>query len=105
MDIFPIESWFVIIAMIICVSVGLYVTCAVGINAFHRVEDSEDFTVINSLALSVMLLIQLSYDAEIRSMATRILYLIVSIACYIIFSYYAADLTARMTSGMTYADT
>jgi ABC-type amino acid transport substrate-binding protein len=99
MDIFPNRAWFVCGLMLLLISAGFVIIEKTGMNNFHRFSDSESFTMLNSAALSALLLFQLSYNVLIKSKSAMILLLLSSLATYIIFSYYTCDLTARMTSG------
>ena len=54
---------------------------------------------MNGLAVSTMLLMQLTYDLAIHSLSARTLFLFASLLTYILYTYYTCDLTARMTSG------
>jgi hypothetical protein len=98
-DIFPNTTWFLCGAMLLVISAGFVIIEKTGMNKFHSFSDSESFAILNSVALSALLLFQLTYNIFIRSKSAMILFLLSSLATYIIFSFYTCDLTARMTSG------
>jgi ABC-type amino acid transport substrate-binding protein len=99
MDIFPFIIWLTLVCMIISTCVGFFIINLSGVNSFHKSPNSEEFGIDNSFALSILLLLQLSYNVVIEKMSAKVLYFITSIMMYLIFAYYTSDLTARMTSG------
>ena len=66
---------------------------------FHHEHDSENFGFLNSVALSVTMIMQLTYNVAVRSPSARVLFYITSVSAYLMFAFYTCDLTARMTSG------
>ena len=97
-DIFPVNVWILIAASFIILAIAFYIINTSGVNKFHEYSDSESFGLLNSIALSVILAIQLSYNVIVNSTSARIIYLVGSIMAYLLFSYYECDLTARMTT-------
>ena len=97
-DIFPINVWVLIAVAFLILAIAFHIISSSGINKFHRQTDTESFGLLNSMALSVILAIQLSYDVIVSSTSARIMYLAGSIMAYLLFSYYECDLTARMTT-------
>jgi ABC-type amino acid transport substrate-binding protein len=95
--IFSINSWIALTGIIMATCLGFFVLS--GVNYFHKSDDSEEFSIENSVALSILMLYQLSYDVVIKQMSARVLFFVASIMTYFIFAYYTSDLTARMTSG------
>ena len=73
----------------------------VGRAKFHGYNDSEVFSVSNSLALSFGLLIQSPYAVETSKMSSRILYLSISFSTLLLFTYYTCDMTSRLTGPST----
>ena len=97
-DIFPVNVWILIAVAFLILAIAFHIISSSGINKFHRQTDTESFGLLNSMALSVILAIQLSYDVIVSSTSARIMYLAGSIMAYLLFSYYECDLTARMTT-------
>ena len=97
-DIFPVNVWVLIATSFLILAMAFYIISTSGVNKFHENSDSESFGLLNSMALSVILAMQLSYDVIVNSTSERIIYLAGSIMAYILFSYYECDLTARMTT-------
>ena len=61
--------------------------------------DSESFGLFNSVALSVMLLLQnQEYRVFYASTAARVCFLSGSIVSYLIYTYFSSDLTATLTT-------
>ena len=67
-----------------------------GVNNFHHPTDSERFGLLNGMALSVILLMQLSYDVCIRSASAKLVFLPGCFFAYLLFTYYTSELTAGM---------
>jgi hypothetical protein len=95
MDIFPIISWCICGAMILTVSLGFLLINFTGINSFHTDHDSEQFKILNSLGLTLLMLVQTSYTVMVKSFSAKMLFFFAGIAFFLIYSYYTADLTAR----------
>ena len=70
------------------------VTQQSGVNNFHHPSDSERFGLLNGMALSVILLMQLSYDVCIRSASAKLVFLPGCFFAYLLFTYYTSELTA-----------
>ena len=99
MDIFPNHVWFIFAGGIISLSIGFMIIQQSHINDFHQPYDSENFGLFNSLALPVVLLMQLNYDVILKTVSAKVIFFAASLGSYLIFEYYTSDLTARMTSG------
>ena len=97
LDIFHINVWILIAITFLVIAAAFYVTEKSGNNRFHEFTDSEEFGYLNSVALSVILLIQLSYHVIVKPVPARTIYLVGSLVAYVLFSYYECDLTAQMT--------
>ena len=96
-DIFHVNVWILIAITFLVIAAAFYAIAICGNNRFHELIDSEEFGFLNSVALSVLLLIQLSYHVIVKSLPARIIYLVGSLVAYVLFSYYECDLTAQMT--------
>ena len=83
--------------LIILSSAAFLILENVGKANFHGNNDSEEFTMSNSLALSLGLLIQNSYAVETSKVSSRIMYLAVSASTLVLFAYYTCDMTSRLT--------
>ena len=95
---FPIVVWILIAASFLILAIAFYIISTSGINKFHDDSDSESFGLLNSLALSVILAIQLSCNVVVKSTSARIIYLAGCIMAYLLFSYYESVLTAELTT-------
>ena len=95
---FDIVVWILIASSFLILAIAFYIISSTGANKFHDSSDSESFGILNSMALSVILAIQLSYNVIVNSPSARIIYLTGSLMAYILFSYYESDLTAQMTT-------
>ena len=98
LNIFPIHVWILIAVSFLILAIAFYIISASEINHFHEDSDSESFGLLNSMALSVILIIQLSYNVIVKSFSARIIYLAGSILAYILFAYYESVLTAELTT-------
>ena len=94
LTIFPVPAWVVIIVMILMQAVVFAMTIysrskGEGVNPFE-----------SGVAISFLYLLQLSSDsvAGNKRKSTKIGLLTWAIGCYVVFSYYEAQLTADMTS-------
>ena len=97
LEIFSIPSWAMCGFMVIAVAIVFTI-----LNAAYHIQgagDSEPVNLINGMGLSMLMLLQLSYKVSVPNIATRILLFTAGLGFYLIFSYFAADLTARMTLG------
>ena len=99
MDIFPNIIWAICGIMLFTIAVSFTVINASGVNRLHYPTDSEQFDIINGIGVTMLFFLQLSYNVCTKSLSSRILFLLTGMGTYVIFSYYTADLTARMTSG------
>ena len=97
MKIFTYDAWAMCIFLIIVSSAAFMILENVGRANFHGNNDSEEFTMVNSLAVSLGLLIQNSYAVETSKMSSRILYLAISASTLVLFAYYTCDMTSRLT--------
>ena len=99
MKLFPPIVWALVFASVLTFTVGFLIIAMSGTNRFHGFSDSESFGVSNSIALSVMLLIQnQEYKVLYKSTAARVCFLFGSLVSYLIFTYFSSDLTATLTT-------
>ena len=59
---------------------------------------SSEHSVAQGVALSTRLLLQLGYDLSLSRNSSKALVLVAALCMNLIFIYYSADLTAKMTS-------
>ena len=95
---FPVNVWILTSASLLAIAIAFYIISSSRTNHFHNDWDPESFGLLNSVALSVILAMQLSYNVIVTSTSARIIYLSGSIMAYILFSYYESDLTAQLTT-------
>ncbi len=98
-EIFPIHVWIIIVSIVILLAIVFYAISTTGMNVFHAQDDFEKFTLLNSLAVNGLLVLQISYSIVLTSFSSKALFMFSSFLAYLIFTYYTCDLTARMTSG------
>ena len=99
LEIFPMHVYGLILTGVISFSCMFFFITQSGIDNPHREPDSEHFGFTNSIGLAMMLLMQLSYQISTKAMSTRVIFYTASISLFVIYSYFACDLTARMTAG------
>ena len=99
LEIFPMYVYVLIFTGLISFASIFFLISQSGIDNFHINPDSEHFGFTNSIGLSMMLLMQLTYQISTKAMSTRVIFYTASISLFIIYSYFACDLTARMTAG------
>lgn len=97
-EIFPNSVWYVSCAMIICISICFVAIDYSGMNSMHDKFDSEKFTLMNGLGLSLTFFRQIYYDVNIKSQSTRILFFLSAITAYLLYIHYTAHLTATSTT-------
>ena len=74
-DIFHTNVWIFIATTYLVTAATFYIMDKSGNNHFHKVNNSEEFCFLNSVALSAILLIKLSYEVMVKSIPARIIYL------------------------------
>ena len=99
LKIFPMYVYGIIFGGVLLFALAFYLISLSGIDNLHRQPDSEPFGFTNSIGIAMMFLMQLSYQISTKAMSTRVIYYTASISMFAIYSYYACDLTARMTAG------
>ena len=98
MDIFPNHVWFIFGGGLVSLSFGFTIIQISHMNDFHKLQDSENFGITNSLALTAIILMQWSYDVTVKTISAKLIFFSASLGLYVIFVIYSADMTARMTS-------
>lgn len=95
--IFRMEAWLLIFLLLCCMAISYFfrkkVLCKdifIGAKA-----NAENF--VSSVSLVYFTFIQLEYPIHLRSVSTKVLYTTTCIFACIIFLFYSADLTARLT--------
>ena len=100
LHIFPETAWCLIGVMVI-----IFATCFAsinyyGINYMHDTDDSEAFTFINGIGLSLTFFRQIYYNVNIWSISSRTLFLTSAVSTYLLYVHYSAYLIATSTSGI-----
>ena len=98
-NIFAAQVWITTAVAGMILGLGFFAICQFGSNNFHRSDDRERFSVMNSMAVSALLFIQLCYDMLLESMSAKTLFMFASFMSFMVFNYYTCDLTAVLTSG------
>ena len=96
-EIFPHTIWYICCTMVISISTCFFIINYSGINNMHDKFESESFTIINSLGLSLTFLRQIYYDVNIKSNSSKLLFFLSVISTYLIFIHFTAYLTASST--------
>ena len=99
LEIFPNTVWYVICAMAIGMSTCFSIINYSGINSMHDKFDSEKFTIINSLGLTLTFFRQIYYDVNINCKSMRILFILSAASTYLMYVHYITYLTAASTYG------
>ena len=94
-DIFPYHVWALQAAGLSVLSLGFFLVGLTHVNRFHSEDDSENFGLLNSMALVATMIMQLTYEVGVKSASARILFYVTSVSAYLLFAYYTCDLTAR----------
>lgn len=99
LKIFPLYVYGMIFGAIFLFAVVFYLIGLSGIDNLHKQPDSERFGFTNSIGISMMFLMQLGYQISTKAMSTKVIYYTASVSMFCFYSYFACDLTARMTAG------
>ena len=91
--------WGLIATGVLVFAAAFYVIGNFGTRNFHDSSHSDSFGWLQSGALSMTLLMQLTYRVSIESNAARIALMSASTCAYVLFSIWSADITAGMTTG------
>ena len=98
LDIFPHSAWYLSGATVVSIAVCFVIMNCSGINYMHDTLDSEEFTLLNGLGLSLTFFRQIYYEVRVRCISTRILFVLSSLSTYLLYVHYTAYLTAVSTS-------
>ncbi len=60
-NIFAVDSWIACCIMLTCVSLGFWAVAKSGLEELHGPTDSESFTLLNGIALTIMGFMLLTY--------------------------------------------
>ena len=94
--IFHVVSWGVIAVFVFLMSLGFVLIRKYDLDKFH--DDSEEFTVINSIGVVTSALLQKSYPLTINALSSKIIFMTLYLSSFLLFAFYTADLTAMMTT-------
>ena len=100
-EIFPATVMFICCGMVISISICFAVINYSGINYMHDKFDSEKFTIMNALGLSLMFFRQIYYNVNIKCKSTKLLFILSGISTYLLYIHFTAYLTASSTYGNT----
>jgi hypothetical protein len=89
-DILRLETWLGFFAMIVVtiLSLRMLFRC-------NAIKGGGNYAILNSAELTFMLVLQRSYENDMKSNTSKIAYVTIGFSAYIMFSLYTADLTAR----------
>ena len=99
LELFTTPSWVVCGSMVTAIGIAFTIINAYGTNNLHDSDDSENFNIINGMGVSMLMLVQLSYNISARNISSRILLFASGLGFYLIFAHFAADLTGSMILG------
>lgn len=100
--IFPSTVWCIICAMLITFGAFFVAINYCGINYLHDLNDSEEFTFLHGMGLSLTFFRQIYYNINLESISSRILFMISAMSTYLLYVHYTAFLIA--TSATNIAD-
>ena len=98
-EIFPFFVYMITFTFVLSFASTFFLISRSGVDELHSQPDSERFGFINGIGLSMMLLMQLTYQITGTAISTRIILYTASVSLFLIYAYFACDLTARMTAG------
>ena len=93
----PQTAWCVCCVMVIGMSSCFVMINNFGISYLHDKLDSEKFTFLNGIALSLTLFRLIYYNINLNSNSTRLLFAMSALSTYLLFMHYTAYLTAAST--------
>ena len=99
LEIIPYNAGYLCCGMILIISTCFYVMNYSGINFMHDHFDSEKFTILNGLGLTLTFFRQIYYDVNINNKSTKLLFIISTLSTYLLYIHYTAYLTAASTFG------
>ena len=98
-EVFPHSVWYVICAIVVIITTCFTLINYSGTNYLHEKLDSERFTMINGLGLTLTFFRQIYYNVNINSKSTRILFVLSAATTYLLYVHYITYLTAESTLG------
>ena len=98
-EVFPHTAWCVCCGMVISISTCFAIINNSGLNYMHDKFDSEKFTIMNGLGLSLAFFRQIYYDVNIKCISTKLLFILSAVTTYLLYIHYTAYLTAASTHG------
>ena len=96
-EVFPASAWFLSSVIVICISICFAITNYSGINIMHDKFDSESFTILNGLSLSLTFFRQIYYEVKIKSKSSKLLFIASTVSTYLLFIHFTSYLTASST--------
>ena len=100
-EIFPYSAWYLCSGMILVLSTCFYVVDSTGINVLHGQFDSEKFSFMNGMGLSLTFFRQIYYNVNIKCKSTKLLFILSALSTYLLYIHYVAYLTAASTHTKT----
>ena len=97
-EIFPYNAWYLCCGIVMIISTCFYAMNYSGINLMHDHFDSENFTLLNGLGLSLTFFRQIYYNVNINRNSTKLLFILSTLSAYLLYIHYTAYLTAASTS-------
>jgi hypothetical protein len=98
-EVFTLDSWIALATMVLVLSVTFLLLSDFGVSgSLHTDLDSESFGVANGFGLSTMMFMNLRYSVEARSLSSKVILFISSMASYVISVHYNSDLGRRRDS-------
>ena len=95
--IFSYGSWLAAGLTGLVLSVYFYIIHLSKLEKFHKGNDSENFTLFNAMGLVYLAIIQLEYHFNRIKWSTRVAYVTTCLCALLIYAFYDAVLTSRMT--------
>ena len=100
-EIFPYSVWYLCCGMMLILSTFFYMVDSTGINVLHGQFDSEKFSFMNGMGLSLMFFRQIYYNVNIKCKSTKLLFILSALSTYLLYIHYVAYLTAASTHTKT----
>ena len=95
--IFSVQIWIWMAGFVLVMAVAfLAIANLVSKEAVNT--DSERFSIMNSIAMVCLLLVQKEYPLSVSKKSSRTLYLTLLFGAFLLFSYYSAFLTSLITA-------
>ncbi len=97
-NVFASDIWLACAVSILSTTAAFSLVHSAGGDRIHEPADGEPFTALNSLGLSLMNFLNLTYPTKMCTAAGRVILLCSCIMSYLTFACYTSDLTAIMTA-------